>query len=163
MAITTIPPEPKTWGVVELMGHRRIAGRITEEAKFGTALLRIDVPQPDDTFVTQYYGGQAIYCLTVTSEEAARVAAKTASDVSPVSKWDFPKMPVLAAAKLQDNPGDDRDESNGDDDDLDDDEDDPNFRAATARRMPDGSVRYGAGDLSTDDSRDPVLNGRGGY
>src|SRR5579884_3045855 len=50
-----------SWAVVELMGHVRLAGRVTEEAMLGTALGRIDIPTgegPED-FVTQYFGGSS--------------------------------------------------------------------------------------------------------
>jgi hypothetical protein len=68
------------WAVVELMGHVRLAGRLTEETHFGTALGRIDIPTGDgDTeFVTQYFGGGSVYRITPVSEEAARQAARSA-------------------------------------------------------------------------------------
>lgn len=34
------------WAVVELMGHVRIAGRLSEEERFGGKMGRIDVPNP---------------------------------------------------------------------------------------------------------------------
>lgn len=33
-----------SWCVLELLGHRRLAGRVTEEERFGVKLGRIDVP-----------------------------------------------------------------------------------------------------------------------
>jgi hypothetical protein len=35
---------PPTWAIVELMGHVTIAGRLTEEEKFGSKLGRLDIP-----------------------------------------------------------------------------------------------------------------------
>lgn len=32
------------WAIVELMGHVRLAGRLTEEEKFGTKMGRLDIP-----------------------------------------------------------------------------------------------------------------------
>lgn len=32
------------WAIVELMGHRRIAGRVSQAEQYGTAMLRIDIP-----------------------------------------------------------------------------------------------------------------------
>ena len=59
------------YAIVELMGHRRLAGRISEVERFGAKLLRIDVPQ-DGSFaegwITQYYGGGSIYAITPTDE-----------------------------------------------------------------------------------------------
>lgn len=75
------------WAIVELMGHKVVAGYVTEETRFGAPLLRVDVPETDTfpTF-TQYYGGSAIYCLTPVSEEVARLTAK-ANKVNPVSVY----------------------------------------------------------------------------
>jgi len=68
-----------SWAIVELMGHRKLAGRVSEKVIAGTALLRIDVPevaqedgQPNIPGFTQFYGASSIYCLTPTSEEIAR-------------------------------------------------------------------------------------------
>ncbi len=63
------------WALVELMGHRSLAGRVTEVQRFGATLMRIDIPGESDAFTTQFYGGQAIYCVTPTTEELARKAA----------------------------------------------------------------------------------------
>lgn len=63
------------WAIVELMGHRRLAGYATEEEHFGTAMLRLDVHGLDDEKtpgVSQFYGGGSIYCLTPISEDIAR-------------------------------------------------------------------------------------------
>jgi len=36
----------ETWAVVELFGHVRMAGRVTEQELFGSKLGRVDVPRP---------------------------------------------------------------------------------------------------------------------
>lgn len=36
--------EKEVWAVVELMGHVKLAGRLTEEEKFGTKMGRLDIP-----------------------------------------------------------------------------------------------------------------------
>lgn len=87
---TTPPPEPETWAIVELMGHVKLAGRLTEEEKFGCKVGRLDIPDGEG-FVTQYFGGASIYRITIVTEEVARqVTRKTAP--APVSPWDFPKQ-----------------------------------------------------------------------
>jgi len=63
------------WAIVELMGHRRLAGFVSEEEHFGTAMLRLDVHGLDDSTdpgVTQLYGGSSVYCVTPTTEAVAR-------------------------------------------------------------------------------------------
>lgn len=78
----------KQWAILELMGHVRLAGLVSEEQLFGAAIGRVDIPQRDGSLVTQYFGGSSIYRLTPTTEEIARaVAAK--STPAPVQKWDM--------------------------------------------------------------------------
>ena len=66
------------WGILELMGHQRTAGRLSEEMIAGSNLLRVDIPVNAHEFRTVYYGSSAIYALHVTGEEEARkMAART--------------------------------------------------------------------------------------
>lgn len=75
--------EPATaytgYAVVELFGHRKVAGMVSPAQQYGTEMLRIDVPGPDGkTIITQFYGGSALYGVTPCSEETARrVVART--------------------------------------------------------------------------------------
>lgn len=104
--------EPKTesvWAVVELMGHVKLAGRLTEEEKFGAKLGRLDIPQDDPliagqtVFVTQFFGGGSVYRITLVTEAVARHVAKKSSP-EPVHSWDFPKQlaPAIHAQDEQD-------------------------------------------------------------
>lgn len=88
------------WAVVELLGHRRLAGRLTEQQVAGQVLLRVDVPALDGSMTTQLYGGQAIYCLTPTTEEVARALALRLQP-EPVHRYE---LPVLAQAARPTNP-----------------------------------------------------------
>lgn len=88
----------REWAVVELMGHRRLAGLVTEQTIAGQAFLRIDVPGDEDhTGATQFYGANSVYCLTPVTEEMARAAALR-NNVAPVTRWE------LAAAKPDEYP-----------------------------------------------------------
>lgn len=77
------------WAIVELMGHRRLAGQVSEVEQYGSKLLRLDIPiaaadgQPE-TSATQFYGGSAIYCVTPATEEVARALAERLGDPRPV-------------------------------------------------------------------------------
>lgn len=75
------------WAVVELMGHRRLAGRVTEEEHFGTKLLRIDIPSEPPA--TQYYGSAAIYAVTPTTEDLCRRFSERYKP-EPVNVWELP-------------------------------------------------------------------------
>lgn len=45
--------EPEEYAIVEIFGHRRHAGRIQEVDRFGSKMLRIDVPkQPSYGLIT---------------------------------------------------------------------------------------------------------------
>ncbi len=110
--------EKETYAIVELMGHVRLAGRLTEEEKFGSKMGRLDIPtstpctcasDPEaanptydrcsicggkgiiDGFITQHFGGGSVYRITYVSEAVARQVAKQTSP-APVSPWDFPKQ-----------------------------------------------------------------------
>lgn len=60
------------WAILELMGHVKLAGYVTEEELFGGKMGRIDIPGPDGKAVTQYFGGHTVYRLTPVGEEVAR-------------------------------------------------------------------------------------------
>jgi hypothetical protein len=79
------------WAIVELMGHRRLAGRVSQAEQYGVAMLRLDVPATDDAqAATQFYGGSSIYCVTPVSEEVARRVAECNSP-APVHTWELPR------------------------------------------------------------------------
>ncbi len=79
------------WAILELMGHRRLAGKVSESAIGGGAFIRIDMPMKDGKTSTQFYSPGSIYCITPTTEEIAREVA-LASQPEPVSKWEFPQI-----------------------------------------------------------------------
>lgn len=68
------------WAVVEVFGHRKHAGRIREEERFGAKMLRIDIPTKGDPeahgWQTHWYGGPSIFSLTLTDEATAMKANK---------------------------------------------------------------------------------------
>lgn len=64
----------EAWGLVELMGHQRVAGRLSEQPLGGGNMLRVDIPNGDG-FRTAYYGASSIYAVHITDEAAARKLA----------------------------------------------------------------------------------------
>lgn len=85
------PEDGWDWGMLEIMGHRRHAGRYREEERFGSKMIRIDVPKViidrgDDagappvlkaeTWQTHFYSGGAIFSLTPATEAAVFEANK---------------------------------------------------------------------------------------
>lgn len=98
------------WAVVELLGHYRMAGRLTEEKHFGVKLGRLDIPtmktcpecragnRPDcptcsgdaivDVVTTVYFGGSSVCRVTPVSEHAARAVAVHCAP--PAADWGVP-------------------------------------------------------------------------
>ena len=75
VSIQTSDDAYRGWAIVEIMGHRVIAGRVSEVAQFGAVQLRVDVPnEGKGTALTQYYSGSAIYSITPCDEASARKA-----------------------------------------------------------------------------------------
>lgn len=85
-----------SWAILELMGHVRMAGRVTEEERFGCKMGRIEVPGDGESFTTVYFGGGSVYRMTPTTEEVARAVAK-GSQLEPVHRWELPKPEEAAS------------------------------------------------------------------
>jgi hypothetical protein len=72
------------WAIVEVMGHSRYAGLVTEQAIGGCNFLRVDVPEIEPSFqserrpaFTKLFGASSIFAITLVSEAVARQAAAT--------------------------------------------------------------------------------------
>lgn len=91
------------WVVLELMGHRRLAGHLTEATIGGAPFLRLDVPGADgQPAATQYYAATAVYCITPTSEDTARQVAAIGRP-APVARWELPPASddAIEAARMR--------------------------------------------------------------
>lgn len=104
------------WGIVELMGHQRTAGRLSERSIAGSNLLQVDVPLSDTEFRTVFYGGSAIYALHPTDEASARLMARSLG-ARPVYQYDLDRQARLEAPRpaTTTDPDDTDDELSDDD------------------------------------------------
>lgn len=85
------------WVVIELMGHRRLAGYLTEQEIAGRGFLRLEVPAVDgQSPATQLYNPTSVYCITPTTEEVARAVAASARP-APVQRWELPGLPTAGS------------------------------------------------------------------
>lgn len=89
------------WAILELMGHRRLAGWVSEQTLAGATFIRLDIPT-DGTedpralyapgeqsyVVTQLYSPGALYCLTPTTKEMVLAVARL-SRPAPVQRWEL--------------------------------------------------------------------------
>jgi len=80
------------WMLVELLGHKKLAGFVTEEERWGQVLLRIDIPTSVKDgrlqYTTQLYGAHALYCATPINESDAIHLAKQFRP-APFDKYDL--------------------------------------------------------------------------
>lgn len=85
-------PPVTEWAIVEMLGHKTLAGRVSEETLFGQTLMRIDIPEGGEhgQDLTQWYGPSSIYCFTKCSEHVARQVAQTIDRPS----WAYNLRPV---------------------------------------------------------------------
>ena len=119
MTDTESEPRFSQWCILELMGHRRLAGLVTEQEIAGHGFLRLDVPGDlADVHATgalwtatQFYSPSSVYCMTPTTEaNARRIAAYNKPE--PATKWEL--------ERADREPGRDVEVGFGDDDDDDD-------------------------------------------
>ncbi len=90
--------EPIGWAILELMGHRRLGGFVSEQTIAGSSFLRIDIPDtdaeqrgvepPSQRTATQFYAPSSVYAITPTTEKMARAVAAT-NKPSPVQRWEL--------------------------------------------------------------------------
>jgi hypothetical protein len=80
------------WALVELFGHQKIVGKVTEATLAGGAFLRVDVPAADENKAfTRFYGPGAIYSINpIGEEEAAQLVRQYRHE--PVNRWELPQI-----------------------------------------------------------------------
>lgn len=82
------------FGILELLGHKRLAGRVSEEQRFGGVVGRIDIPNAEGGYSTQFFSAASIYRLSIVTEDVARAVALSCHP-EPVHSWELPKqLPV---------------------------------------------------------------------
>lgn len=91
----------EAWAIVELFGHQRVAGRVSEQAIGGETFVRVDIPRVDEfaevgEFYTRLFGKGAIYAINITDEKAARLAA-TQYCARPTYAWELERAARLPA------------------------------------------------------------------
>jgi len=79
------------WAILEIMGHNRFAGRLTEETIAGKGFLRIDIPSVGGREgFTKFFGPDSVYAITPCTEDvAAAVAAELRNE--PIGVYDLPE------------------------------------------------------------------------
>lgn len=90
----------RSWGLLELFGHTRIAGELSEQSIGGCNFIRIDVPKVGNTEpYTRYFTQGAIYSMTPMAEVTARQLANYL-EAKPVNSYELratPSSPLLSS------------------------------------------------------------------
>lgn len=89
------------FAIVELMGHVRMAGRVSEVERYGAKVGRIDIPDGDG-WRTQFFGGGSLYRETPCTEEVARTVASQCMP-EPVGVWEMPRQRALPEPEEMDD------------------------------------------------------------
>lgn len=81
------------WAIVEMLGHRRVAGRVREVQLAGAGFLRLDIPATEGHGEqTQYIAPGSVYALHPVAEDVARAVAGRFRP-EPVHRWELPAAP----------------------------------------------------------------------
>jgi len=80
------------WGLLELFGHQRIAGQLSETTIGGCHFIRVDVPPVHKLAgYTRFFTQAAIFSLSPLSEAVTRQLAE-ALQAAPVHAYDLPRL-----------------------------------------------------------------------
>lgn len=98
----TQTPAFSEWAILELFGHRRVAGHVSEVQVAGAGMYRVDIPAADGhPAQTHFYAPAAVYGLHPVAEDVARAAAERFRP-QPISRWELPAGSSPEARPLAD-------------------------------------------------------------
>lgn len=80
------------FAIVELFGHQKMAGKITEQSIGPATFVRVDVPETDgQPSFTRLLNPSAIYAINPVTEEVMKHMAGNFQQ-QPIQSWDIHKM-----------------------------------------------------------------------
>lgn len=92
------------FAVVELFGHNRVAGKVSEQSIGVATFIRVDVPETtQQPKFTRILNPQSIYAINPVTEEVANEMAEMIT-AKPIDSWDIQTMQrKLMALKEKNN------------------------------------------------------------
>lgn len=80
------------FAIVELFGHQKIAGKVSEHSVGSATFIRIDVPETkSQPKFSRLVNPSAVYAINPTTEEVIEYMAESFA-VKPIESWDFREM-----------------------------------------------------------------------
>ncbi|MDD5358393.1 MAG: hypothetical protein PHX80_04550 [Candidatus Nanoarchaeia archaeon] len=80
------------WCVVDLFGHQRLAGLVTEQTIAGAGFIRVDIPETKiQPKFTRLVNPSAIYDINPVTEEVAKIMAEEIQ-AKPIEVWDIEEV-----------------------------------------------------------------------
>jgi hypothetical protein len=80
------------WALVELMGHSRIAGLVSEQSIAGKCFIRVDVPnERGELLFSRFYSPDAVYCISPTDKQIA-IGLAVNCVARPVNIYDLERL-----------------------------------------------------------------------
>ena len=91
------------WAILEIMGHKIYAGRVSAQMIGKDSFVRLDVPPHEGKEgFCKLWGSSAIFCITIVSEETAM--AHLGANSSPMPVLHLPAQGRLAFDDGEDSP-----------------------------------------------------------
>lgn len=91
----------ESWALVELFGHTRMIGKVTEQTIGGIPFVRVDVPADGDrSAYTRFLGNGAIYSITPLEETAARALLVNVRE-EPIQPWEIRRLLETASSPAE--------------------------------------------------------------
>jgi len=90
-------PEPENgfWALVELFGHQRIAGFVSEHQIGGETFIRVDVPEVKGVNgFTRLFGKGAIYSISPVGKDTAQRLCESLRTV-PIQPYELRSVPAI--------------------------------------------------------------------
>jgi hypothetical protein len=94
----SIPEALSDWAIVEIMGHEKLAGQVSQASVAGMPMLRVQVPATDKApGFERLLSGPSIFSLTPVTESVARivVASLQKTAVSGLPAYGFSQVQQL--------------------------------------------------------------------
>jgi hypothetical protein len=101
----------ESWAVVDLFGHDKIAGYVTEISMAGKGFFRVDVPPMNgEEGYSKIFGPDAIYSMLPVASKEVAMAACVSFAVRPLGTWTPSVLRALPPPTIDQDEVEDEDE-----------------------------------------------------